>query len=166
MIANFHVVTGQLVSPTVQDTRTEEDFVKHVKETIETDPEAPWVIVTDQLNIHLSEGLVLLVALLCGIAAETLGTKGKSGVLKSMASRKEFLTDRSHRIRFVYTPKHSSWLNQVEIWFSILVRRVIRRGNFTSKADLREKILKFIDYFNEVLAKPFRWTFTGQVLKA
>jgi transposase len=165
LIANLHVVTGQIVSPTVQDTRTEEDFVKHVKETIETDPEAPWVIVTDQLNIHLSEGLVLLVALLCGIAAETLGKKGKSGVLKSIASRKAFLTDQSHRIRFVYTPKHSSWLNQVEIWFSILVRRVIRRGSFTSKEDLREKILKFIDYFNEVFAKPFRWTFTGQVLK-
>jgi hypothetical protein len=165
LIANFHVVTGEVVSPTVQDTRTEADFVQHIKKTIATDSEANWVIVTDQLNIHLSEGLVLLVALLCGIAVETLGKKGKSGVLKSMASRKQFLTDRSHRIRFVYTPKHSSWLNQVEIWFSILVRRVIRRGSFTSKADLRAKILNFIEYFNRVLAKPFRWTFTGQVLK-
>jgi transposase len=165
LIANFHVVTGALVSPTVQATRTEEDFVKHVKKTIATDSEASWVMVTDQLNIHLSEGLVLLVASLCMIAADTLGKKGKKGVLKSVASRKKFLTDVSHRIRFVYTPKHSSWLNQVEIWFSILVRRVIRRGSFTSKADLREKILNFIDYFNKVLAKPFRWTFTGQVLK-
>ncbi len=110
--------------------------------------------------------MVLLVARECGIAAETLGKKGKSGVLKSVASRKKFLMDQSHRIRFVYTPKHSSWLNQVEIWFSILVRRVIRRGSFTSKADLRTKILNFINYFNEVMAKPFRWTFTGQVLKA
>jgi hypothetical protein len=165
LIANFHVVTGQMVSPTVQGTRTEEDFVKHIQKTIATDPQANWVIVTDQLNIHLSEGLVLLVAALCGIAADTLGKKGKSGVLKSVASRKGFLTDVNHRIRFVYTPKHSSWLNQVEIWFSILVRRVIRRGSFKSKADLREKILNFIDYFNKVLAKPFRWTFTGQVLK-
>lgn len=166
LIANFHVVTGEVVSPTVQDTRTEVDFVEHIKKTIATDAEASWVMVTDQLNIHLSEGLVLLVALLCGIAAETLGKKGKRGVLKSVASRKKFLTDRSHRIRFVYTPKHSSWLNQVEIWFSILVRRVIRRGSFTSKADLRTKILNFIDYFNRTLAKPFKWTFTGQVLKA
>ncbi len=166
MICNFHVATGEIVSPTVQDTRTEVDFVKHMERTIATDPEANWVIVTDQLNIHLSEGMVLLVARECGIAAETLGKKGKSGVLKSVASRKKFLMDQSHRIRFVYTPKHSSWLNQVEIWFSILARRVIRRGSFTSKADLRTKILNFINYFNEVMAKPFRWTFTGQVLKA
>jgi transposase len=165
LIANFHVVTGEAIAPTVQETRTEEDFVEHVNKTIATDPEASWVIVTDQLNIHLSEGLVLLVALLCGIPADTLGKKGKRGILKSVASRKAFLTEASHRIRFVYTPKHSSWLNQVEIWFSILARRVLRRGSFTSKKDLRTKILNFIDYFNKVLAKPFKWTFTGQVLQ-
>jgi hypothetical protein len=166
LICNFHVVTGEIVSPTVQETRTEVDFVKHVERTLATDPEANWVIVTDQLNIHLSEGMVRLVAQECGIEEATLGKKGKSGVLKSVASRKKFLMERSHRIRFVYTPKHSSWLNQVEIWFSILARRVLRRGSFTSKGDLRSKILNFINYFNEVLAKPFKWTFTGKVLKA
>ena len=165
LICNFNVVTGQVISPSVGDTRTEEDFVKHVQRTVATDPDAGWVFVVDQLNTHKSEGLVRLVAKLCGIDEQTLGKKGKSGVLRSLSSRKEFLEDASHRIRFVYTPKHSSWLNQIEIWFSILARRVIRRGDFSSKEDLRDKILAFIDYFDEVLAKPFRWTFTGQVLK-
>lgn len=165
LIANFHVVTGQAISPTVGESRTEEDFVRHVQRTVATDPEAGWVFVADQLNTHKSEGLVRLVARLCGLDEQALGKKGKSGVLKSLSSRKEFLEDDSHRIRFVYTPKHCSWLNQIEIWFSILARRVIRRGNFTSKEDLRDKILAFIDYFNEVLAKPFKWTFTGQVLQ-
>jgi hypothetical protein len=164
LIANFHVVTGQVIAPTVQATRTEKDYVAHIERTVATDPEAGWVFVNDQLNIHASEGLVKLVAKRCGIDEQTLGQKGKSGVLKSVASRKEFLEDASHRIRFVYTPKHASWLNQVEIWFSILVRRVIRRGNFTSKEDLRDKILRFIEYFNKTLAKPFKWTYTGRPL--
>jgi|tagenome__1003787_1003787.scaffolds.fasta_scaffold20773987_1 hypothetical protein len=165
LICNFHVVTGQVISPTVQATRTEVDYVAHIERTVATDPEAGWVFVNDQLNIHQSEGLVKFVAEACGIDEQSLGKKGKSGVLKSLKSRKEFLSDPSHRIRFVYTPKHCSWLNQVEIWFSILARRVIRRGSFSSKEDLRTKILNFIDYFNKVLAKPFKWTFTGQVLK-
>lgn len=165
LISNFHVVTGAIISPTVQARRTEEDFVKHIERTVATDADGGWVFVCDQLNIHCSEGLVKMVAKACGIEEGTLGKKGKSGILKSVESRKEFLSEASHRIRLVYTPKHCSWLNQVEIWFSILARRVIRRGSFTSKKDLREKILDFIDYFNRTLAKPFRWTFTGHVLK-
>jgi transposase len=81
-----------------------------------------------------------------------------------VATRREFLKDVSHRIRFVYAPKHTSWLNRIEIWFSVLVRRVIKRGSFRSEAELREKILAFIDYFNRTLAKPYRWTFTGRPL--
>jgi transposase len=163
LIGNFEVGTGQVIAPTVQQTRTEEDFAGHIRQTVATDAEAGWIFVADNLTIHCSETLVRDVAEACGIA-DDLGQKGKRGVLKSVATRKAFLTDPGHRIRFVYVPKHTSWLNQIEIWFSILVRRVLKRGNFTSIADLREKILAFIDYFNRTLAKPFKWTFTGRPL--
>ena len=164
LIGNFEVATGEVISPTVQKTRTEEDFAKHIARTVATDLEAGWIFVTDNLTIHCSESLVQYVAEACGVE-DDLGKKGIRGVLKSVATRKKFLMDCDHRIRFVYVPKHTSWLNQIEIWFSILVRRVIKRGNFTSELDLREKILAFIEYFNRTLAKPFKWTYTGRPLK-
>jgi transposase len=164
LIGNFHVVTGEIVAPTLGPTRTEQDFVAHVTQTVATDPEASWVFVVDNLNIHCSESLVNWVAQTCGFERE-LGKKGKTGVLKSQATRQEFLSDRSHGIRFLYLPKHTSWLNQIEIVFGVIARKVIRRGNFKSVDDLREKLLSFIGYFNEVFAKPFRWTFTGRPLQ-
>ena len=86
-------------------------------------------------------------------------------MLKSQATRQEFLSDKEHRVRFVYLPKHTSWLNQIEIVFGVIMRKVIRRGSFTSVADLQDKLMRFIAYFNEVFAKPFRWTFTGRPLQ-
>lgn len=163
LIGNFHVVTGEVVAPTLGTTRTEEDFQVHIAQTVATDLEAGWVFVVDNLNVHGSEALVRYVAQECDPAAD-LGKKGRRGILRSLATRKAFLSDPSHRIRFVYVPKHTSWLNQIECWFSILVRRVIKRGNFTSVTNLRDKILAFIAYFNKTLAKPFRWTFTGRPL--
>lgn len=164
LIGNFHVVTGELIAPTLGPTRTEADFVAHIEQTIQLDPSAGYVFVLDNLNIHCSASLVEKVAQWCAIEGE-LGKKGRSGTLKSQKTRQEFLSDQSHRIRFTYTPKHSSWLNQIEIVFGIVMRKVVRRGNFTSKDDLRSKLLAFIEYFNQVFAKPFNWTYTGRPLQ-
>lgn len=163
LIANFEVTTGKVICSSVRDRRTEEDFVAHIQTTVETDPQGGWIFICDQLNTHKSESLVRTVAKLCGINGN-LGRKGRWGVLRSMSSRAAFLQDESHRIRFVYTPKHCSWLNQVEIWFSILTRRLLKRGNFSSTAELKRRILAFIEFFNETLAKPFRWTYIGKPL--
>jgi transposase len=165
LIGNFHVVLGELIAPTLGPTRTEADFATHIEQTIDLDPEARYVFVLDNLNTHCSATLVELVARRCGIT-DDLGQKGKRGVLKSMKSRQEFLVEQSHRIRLVYTPKHSSWLNQIEIVFGVIMRKVVRRGSFTSVEDLRTKLLAFIDYFNQVFAKPFKWTYTGRPLQA
>ena len=164
-IGNFQVATGELIAPTISPTRTEADFASHIEQTVATDPEASWVFVVDNLNIHGSETLVKVVAKACGIE-QPLGKKGVRGVLKSVASRQTFLSEKSHRIRFVYTPKHSSWLNQIETVFGMIMRKVIRRGSFSSVADLRSKLLNFIEYFNRVFAKPFHWTYTGRPLRA
>ena len=165
LIANFEVATGQVLSPTVGAQRTEEDCAEHILHTVASDLESPWIFIVDNLNTHQSESLVALVADLCELD-EDLGEKGRSGILRSQATRAAFLSDPTHRIRFVYTPKHASWLNQIELWFSILVRRLLKRASFTSVDDLKQRLLEFIEYFNKTMAKPFKWTYAGRPLVA
>jgi transposase len=165
LIAGINVATGK-INVDCGDTRTEKDFACFIKRLIQETPEYNvHHIVLDQLNTHKSETLVRTVAELCGIEKD-LGAKGKCGILESMVTREEFLASPDKSIVFHYTPKHASWMNQIEIWFGIVMKKVIKRGNFNSKEDLKMKLLAFIEYFNETMAKPFKWTYQGKPLEA
>lgn len=167
LIPSFKVATGKIIQFRIGETRNEEDFAQHIRKTIEVDPNPhqSWIFIADQLNTHKSVSLVKLVAQLCAIE-DDLGKTRKRGILKDMESREKFLTDKSHRIRFVYTPKHCSWLNQVEIWFGILEKKMLKRTSFNSQDKLKERLIDFIAYFNKTMSKPFKWTYSGKALKA
>jgi putative transposase len=164
LIASFNVATGQVDQASVGDTRTEQDLDTHLRHLLSPAAQAPKIhLVMDCLNTHQSEALVRLVAELEPESME-LGKKGKSGILQSMATRAAFLRNPEHRLVVHFTPKHCSWLNQIEIWFSILVRKLLRRSSFKSQTHLKKKILAFVDYFNRTMAKPFKWNYTGKPL--
>ena len=166
IIASRNVVTAEIVQPMIQPTRTEEDFAAHIESVISQHPDKKHIFIADNLNTHMSETLVRLVARLESIDETSLGIKRKIGILKDKKTRAAFLTDSSHRVVFVYTPKHCSWLNQIECWFSIITRRLLnKRASFKSVGYLEEKIKSFIDYYNQYLKKPFQWNFKGKLLR-
>jgi DDE superfamily endonuclease len=145
--------------PSLGPTRTEEDFLAHITRTVDSDPQATrWHFVADNLHMHQSESLGRFVAEHDGIT-DNLGKKEQHGMLQSMATRAAFLSDPTPRMVFHSTPKHASWMNQSELWFSILVRQLLKRASFTSVEDLQTQVLAFIAYFNATMAKPFPWTY-------
>lgn len=160
------IVTGKVIAPRAGISRTEIDFLEHVQAVVATDTTATrWHFVVDNLNTHLSASLVVWVADESDLDID-LGVKGKSGILHNKQTRAAFLSDPTHRIVFHYTPKHCSWLNQIEIWLSILVRKLLKRASFSSIEELHAKVLHFIEYYNDTMAKPFKWTYHGKPLEA
>ncbi|MDR2854778.1 MAG: transposase [Methanomicrobiales archaeon] len=166
IIASRDVVTGEIVAPMIQPTRKEEDYLAHIESVISLFPNDKHIFIQDNLNTHMSESLVRLVAKIENIDESTLGIKGKKGILKNKKSRSEFLMDNSHQIVFVYTPKHCSWLNQIECWFSIITRNLLnKRASFKSIDELENKIKNYIEYYNTFLKKPFQWNYKGKLLR-
>lgn len=163
LMAAVDVGKGNLLHHLLSPTRTEPELLRFVQQTTAKLPADDQVVfLADQLNTHLSASLVSWIAQqihYCG----TLGQKGKHGILKNKQTRKAFLENPEHRIRFVFTPKHCSWLNPIENWFSKLQRQVITYGNFSSVKELEHKIDQYIDFYNRCLIKPLNWKFMGFV---
>jgi transposase len=161
LIASLEVATGRILAPSIGPTRKKEDFIAHVAGLVATDPDAVWVIVVDNLDTHRSHALVDWVAEQLSLQSEVVELR-QQRKLETKDLRAAFLAEQGHRIRFVYTPKHCSWLNQIELWFGTLTRTILRRASFASVDALTKTVLAFIRYYNEMKARPYDWNYTGR----
>ena len=161
LIGALNVGTGKIIHERIHPTRTEVDMGIFLTDMLNKLPQKDdIVILADHLNTHLSETVVRIVAEKIGYK-DDLGEKGITGILHNIPSRKLFLTDKTHRVRFLYTPKHCSWLNPIENWFAKIQRQVLTKASVESVAELETKIAAYIEYYNDSLFKPLKWKFSG-----
>ena len=161
LIAGIDVANGQLLHRHIGPSRTEEDWLAFIEQQVMMlEPDEEVIFIMDQLNTHKSASLVRWVAGQVGCRQE-LGVKGMRGILKNQASRMEFLQRSEHTIRFIFTPKHCSWLNPIENWFARLSRAALKGRSLASLDELQQCIINYIDYYNGCLAKAFNWLFDG-----
>jgi len=112
-------------------------------------------LIQDNFSTHSTPALCQLIAELCEVPLPKL---------KTQKERRQWLMSEDKRMVFHYLPTHASWLNQIEIWFSTLSKRFLKRSSFSSLRELKEKIMRFIQYYNMEFAHPYAWTYTGKPL--
>jgi hypothetical protein len=157
LLASFVVPTGQVLWD-LGVTRTSEDFAAHLAHVVRQLPPMQrydWVV--DNLNTHWSLEVCRLVAQWCNVPCVVQ-------TLERGVQRRAFLNDPTHTHVFHFTPTHGSWLNQVELWCSVLARRFLKRGDFSSSDDFETRLMDYLDVYNTHHAHPYRWTYTGQPL--
>jgi len=157
LLTTFNVTTGKVVWD-LGKTRTSVDWaahLEHVRKAFPNQQGYDWVV--DNLNTHWSLDVCRLVGRWCGISVI-------EKELRTGAQRKAFLSNPKHAHVFHFTPIHGSWLNQVELFFSVLSRRLLKRGECNNAQEFEERMERWLSEYNERHAHPYRWTYTGEPL--